>query len=120
MLVAIGCWALMQVSTAISQHADTAATGMLTIRSGDKVTRVPLVTTGSGEAVAADKLARALGGAVTPLDDGRYLVVLAGARLHMADGFPIANADTGEIPLPAAPYVAKDVLYLPLPIISDV
>src|ERR1700683_655774 len=111
MLIAIGCLPLMQASTAISLHtADTAATGMLTIRSADKVTRVPLVTTAAGEAVSAEKLAHALGGSVTALDDGRYMVVLPGARLRMADGFPIANADSGGVPLPAPPHAVRDEL----------
>jgi N-acetylmuramoyl-L-alanine amidase len=114
---------VLQALTAVPVHApDTTRPAVLTVREGvgGRATQIPLVTTATGTAVRADRLATALGGTVEPLSDGRFRMALPGVTIQLADGWPFARADTVAIPLPEPPYVDAGHLYLPLTVLADV
>ncbi len=123
MIAALLLVGALQQLTAVPLHAsDTVSPTTLTVRDGGagRTTQIPIVTSAVGSAVRADRLASALGGTLTPLDQGRFRISLPGVTMQLADGFPIARADTVKIQLPAPPYVDDGHLYLPLSILANV
>ena len=91
----------------------------VTVRTASTTAAAPIVRTDAGAFVSASSLTRALGGSTSPIQGGRFTVMIRGAAVSFVDGLPFARVDSVIIPMTAAPYGAAGAAYLPLHFVSE-
>lgn len=108
---------LLQLSAAMP--ASPAPLSFTVKRSGKDV-QVPVLQTRQGGAVRADLLAKALGGTLSVLPNGRVSFVVAGKKLEIGEAFYFARVDTGLVPLAYPAFRRDGQFYLPLQVATDI
>ncbi len=93
---------------------------MVVVKAAGKSITLSVLPAGSTSAVASDKLASALGGSVTPIANGRYVLMIGDSRFEFVDGAPYVLTDSGVVPLTAAPSLVGNTLYIPFHVLSEI
>jgi N-acetylmuramoyl-L-alanine amidase len=70
--------------------------------------------------VNAQRLAASLGGSVRRAAPDRYVVSLSQVPFELTPGAALVRAGSSVVPLPIAPRVLRDTLFLPMAFLSDV
>jgi N-acetylmuramoyl-L-alanine amidase len=99
------------------QALDT-ATGV-TVRDGERVSRVPIVFARAGRIVRADALSEALGAAIGQSAPDRFVLSAGATSIEFTIGVPFARVGADVTPLGTAPLASRGVLYLPLTVVTD-
>ena len=99
------------------QAIDTATA--VTVRDGDRVTRVPIVFTRTGRMVRADALSSALGTPLARPATDRFVLTAASTSIEFTIGLPFARVGSDVTPLGTAPAASQGVVYLPLMVVTD-
>ncbi|MEP7347037.1 MAG: N-acetylmuramoyl-L-alanine amidase [Gemmatimonadaceae bacterium] len=99
------------------QALDTATA--VTVRDGERATRVPIVFARAGRMVRADALGEALGTALTRPAPDRFVLTVATTAIEFTIGIPFARVGSDVTPLGTAPAAAQGALYLPLMVVTD-
>ena len=93
---------------------------VVSARAGTVETVVPLVETTAGRVLRLDRLAPALPVSVRGDGTGRFVVSLFGLSVNLADQVPYARVNEQIITLGSAPIVDREVLLVPLQLVSEV
>jgi N-acetylmuramoyl-L-alanine amidase len=89
------------------------------VRDGDRVTRVPIVSTRSGTLLRASELLPVLDARLTRVPPDRFVVDVAEARLEFTLGLPFARVGTTAAPLATGPLIRDGEVYLPFATVSE-
>jgi N-acetylmuramoyl-L-alanine amidase len=90
----------------------------LVIRQGEAIKVVPVVGSTQGSYIRADLLATALGGSVSNVANGHYLVSLGDTRIELVEGVPFARADSFLVPLMLPALRSGKTFLLPFQVVS--
>jgi N-acetylmuramoyl-L-alanine amidase len=99
-------------------QASVAAPPNLVIRQGEAIKVVPVVGSVQGSYIRADLLATALGGSVSNVANGHYLVSLGDTRIELVEGVPFARADSFLVPLLLPALRSGKTFLLPFQVVS--
>ncbi|MFN8574580.1 MAG: N-acetylmuramoyl-L-alanine amidase [Gemmatimonadaceae bacterium] len=102
----------------VLQVLDTATA--VSIRDGDRVSKVPIVFTRAGRMISADDLARALGTPVRRPTSDRFVLTAAETEIEFTIGVAFAKIGRAVTPLGTAPASSQGRLYVPLALVTDV
>ena len=91
----------------------------ITVRTASATGAAPIVRSHAGAFVSASSLSRALGGATSAVQSGRFTVTIRGATVSFVEGLPFARVDSVIIPMSAAPYSAAGAAYIPLHFVTE-
>lgn len=101
----------------VLQALDTATA--ITVRDGERITRVPIVFARAGRMVRADALGDAFGIPLARPALDRFVLTAAGTSIEFTIGVPFARVGSDVTPLGMSPAAALGVLYLPLMVVTD-
>jgi len=110
--------AALALVTLLQQAGEVPAA--ITVREGDKVSSVSVVTTRLGAMVRAQDLLSPLGAVLLKDSPERYRLSAGGAVIELATGMSFARVRGTTEPLAAPPAVVGGVLYVPLSLVTDV
>jgi N-acetylmuramoyl-L-alanine amidase len=114
---------LLSLLVAFQLAAATPQQAVLTVRVGDRVRTVPVVTQrgvgNGGDAVRADLLAEALGGQLIAAAGGKFQLTLDERQISLEAGMAWARTDSSELPLVSAPFRSENRLYVPLSLATE-
>ncbi|MGK2934569.1 MAG: N-acetylmuramoyl-L-alanine amidase family protein [Gemmatimonadaceae bacterium] len=108
---------LLQITAAAP--VSSAPPAHITVRTASSTGAAPIVRSAAGAFVGASSLTRALGGSVTPSQDGRFALSIRGVTVSFVEGVPFARVDSAILPMSGAPYSAGGALYLPLHFVTE-
>ncbi len=108
---------LLQLSAAMPAPAVPTS---FTVKRTGRDTQVPVLQTPRGGAVRADLLARAFGGTLSVLPNGRVSFVVSGRKFEIGEALYFARVDTGLIPLSYPAFRRDGQFYLPLQVATDI
>jgi len=92
----------------------------LTVRAGDKVGTIPVVTTRLGAMVRAQDVLQPLGAVLMRDSADRFRLVVGTTELEVRSGLAFATVGARVEPLAAAPAVLNGSLFLPMSLLTDV
>src|SRR5918999_3329656 len=95
-----------------------AAPSVVSARSGAVESVTPVIETTTGRALRIDRLAPALPVAVRSDGPGRFRVSVFDLTILLSDQLPFARVGSSVIPLGSAPVIDREVLLVPLQLVS--
>ena len=96
-----------------------AAPDSVRVRGTERDTVLAVVSTVSGDAVRADALLKALGGAARVTGFGRWDLELRGSTVGLVDGIPLASRNGITVQLASAPMMRGGMFLLPLRVLPE-
>lgn len=108
---------LLQLSAATPPPAVATS---FTVKRGGRDTSVPILATPRGGAVRADLLAKALGGTLSVLPNGRVSLVVVGRKLEAGEAFYFVRVDTALVPVAYPAFRRDGQFYFPMQVATDI
>ncbi len=108
---------LLQITAAMPAPAVPTS---FTVKRTGRDTQVPVLQTPRGGAVRADLLAKAFGGTLSVLPNGRVSFSVSGKRFEIGEAFHFASVDGVLIPLSYPAFRRDAQFYIPLQVATDI
>jgi N-acetylmuramoyl-L-alanine amidase len=96
-----------------------AAPESVVVRTHSRATTLHLSTVGGATVVAADKLARALGGTFRSTSPGHYSLTVGDSHISFTDAVPFAGDDSTIVPMTSPPRVFGKDVFLPFFVVTE-
>jgi len=97
----------------------TALPESVTVRTATRATVVRITSIDGVNVVAADKLARALGGTFASTSPTHYSLTVGDSHISFTDDVPFAGDDSTIVPMASPPRVVGKTVYLPFFVVTD-
>ena len=99
------------------QALDTATS--VTVRDGERTSRLPVIFARAGRIVRANALSDALGVALGRPSSDRFVLAVGATSIELTLGVPFARVGSVVTPLGIAPVASRGEFYLPLTVVTD-